>query len=130
METRIRQYRTDGYSCSESILRSFNDEYNLKLDDTALKAASGFSGGLCTEDVCGIVTAGVMVIGVLFTEERIRKSPKTKEVTTQFVTEFKKVYKSTNCAMLKEHYYKEDTGCMDLIVESGLLLDKIIKKHL
>jgi C_GCAxxG_C_C family probable redox protein len=56
-------------NCSEKILRGANIEYDLGLDDAALKMAAGFGGGMAIEDKCGALTAAIMVLGRLFVKK-------------------------------------------------------------
>jgi len=52
------------FNCAQSVLSSFGDMYDLDRS-TALQLANGFGGGLRTGELCGALTGGVMVIGLL-----------------------------------------------------------------
>lgn len=53
-----------GYSCAQSVLYAFCDEFGLH-PDTALKIACGFGAGIARrQEICGAVTGGIMVLGL------------------------------------------------------------------
>jgi C_GCAxxG_C_C family probable redox protein len=56
----------DGYNCAQSVFYSFCDYLNFDKD-TALKSSCGFGAGMGRkEEVCGAVSGGIMVIGMLY----------------------------------------------------------------
>jgi len=94
---------TEGYSCSQSILSAFAP--GLELDDnTALKVASAFGGGMAHLDgSCGAVTGALMVIGLAkFRSEIDVRAAKQEvyKVTERFVREFVSRNKHVNCTQL------------------------------
>ena len=55
-----------GYNCSQAILAIFGQGYGLS-QETALKLASGFGGGLGgTGGICGALTGACMAMGLAF----------------------------------------------------------------
>ncbi len=57
-----------GRNCSQSVLAAFEKETGLD-PDTALRFADGFGGGMGrNQSVCGAVTGGIMVLGLLFSK--------------------------------------------------------------
>lgn len=53
-----------GFNCSQSVVTAFADIAGVD-EETALKAASGFGGGIgSTGGVCGALTGAVMVMGL------------------------------------------------------------------
>ncbi|AGY77865.1 C-GCAxxG-C-C family protein [Clostridium autoethanogenum] len=73
-------YRNRDFYCSESIVKTIKDEFNLPVSDDIIKMASGFPVGIggsgCT---CGAVTGGIMAIGLFFgrcepKDERVNKA--------------------------------------------------------
>ncbi|HLV39953.1 C-GCAxxG-C-C family protein [Xanthomarina sp.] len=56
----------EGYNCAQSVFYSFCDYLNFDKE-TALKVSCGFGAGMGRkEEVCGAVTGGIMVLGVLY----------------------------------------------------------------
>jgi len=57
---------SQGFNCAQSVFSSFCEDLGINRD-TALKVACGFGGGMGrTEEVCGAVTGGIMVIGAKY----------------------------------------------------------------
>jgi C_GCAxxG_C_C family probable redox protein len=61
-----QHYFNNGLSCSESVLRSFNEAYGLDLPENCYKIASALGGGMGESGcVCGAVSACAMVFGLI-----------------------------------------------------------------
>lgn len=59
-------YFNNGLSCSESVLKSFNEAYDLGLPAHCYKIASAFGSGMGESGcACGAVTACTMVFGLI-----------------------------------------------------------------
>lgn len=60
-------YRNGDFYCSEAILKTLIDAFQVDITDDVIKMASGFPVGIggmgCT---CGAVSGGVMFIGLMF----------------------------------------------------------------
>ena len=55
----------DGYNCSQSVLLAFGDITGLE-DETAARLSSSFGGGIGRmREVCGAVSGGCMVLGLI-----------------------------------------------------------------
>ena len=55
-----------GYNCAQAVFYSFCDDLDFDID-TALKLACGFGAGIGRkEEVCGAVSGGIMVIGMIY----------------------------------------------------------------
>jgi C_GCAxxG_C_C family probable redox protein len=53
----------EGYNCAQAVIYSFCDDLTLDKN-AALKIACGFGGGMGRkEEVCGAVSAGIIVLG-------------------------------------------------------------------
>jgi C_GCAxxG_C_C family probable redox protein len=54
----------DGFNCSQSVLSAYGGQFGID-DETALKLASGFGGGMGRmAGTCGAVTGAFMVLGL------------------------------------------------------------------
>ncbi len=128
----VRKYKSDKYdlSCSESFLHGANEFYNLGLDENSFKMMAGFSGGMYVENVCGIITSGIAVIGILFTDDVAHNSPRLKEISQKWIEEFNNAKKSIICSTLKDAYRSEVSGCNDLIIAGAEIFEKVIEKYL
>jgi C_GCAxxG_C_C family probable redox protein len=132
-----------GYNCAQAVLFSFSD--GLGIDqDTALKMACGFGGGMSRhQGTCGAISGGVIALGLkhgrgekqdpAHTEETYRK---VQELFWQFESKFG----TSNCRTLlngcdlatpegqryfKEHDLKNKT-CKSCVWTVGEALEKIL----
>lgn len=61
-----RGYFRQGLNCSECVLRTFLDIYDVDLPDAVLCMATGFGGGIGhTKNTCGAITGAVLAVGTL-----------------------------------------------------------------
>ncbi len=116
-------------SCSEAILYAANDRYKLNLDESHFHMVSPFSGGMLTEDVCGIATSGLCVIGILFTDSVAHQSPLMAEVSVEFLKRIKEELSTINCFDLKGLYRDEVTGCTGIIIKGAQILEEVLSKY-
>lgn len=60
-------YRNGDFYCSEAIVKTIKDEFDLPISDDIIAMASGFPVGMggsgCT---CGAIAGGIMVLGLFF----------------------------------------------------------------
>lgn len=99
-------YRNGDFFCSEAVLKTIIDEFNVEITDDVIKLASGFPVGIghsgCT---CGAISGGVMAIGLFFG----RKTPKdpsvneTMTLSAELYNIFKVQHKSTCCKVLTKN---------------------------
>jgi C_GCAxxG_C_C family probable redox protein len=59
-------------SCTQSIVAAFMEEFGI-TDPLVLRAAGGMHAGMVTSLTCGIVSAGIMVLGLLMGRENIEE---------------------------------------------------------
>ena len=90
------QYRKEGYNCAQAVAASFADLTGL-TPEAMMAAAKGFGGGVggSFQELCGAVSGGVLVLGMLdpdVTETdragRKRVYPKAKALRDRFEETF------------------------------------------
>jgi C_GCAxxG_C_C family probable redox protein len=59
-------------SCTQSIVAAFMEEFGID-DPLVLRAAGGMHGGMVSSLTCGIVSGGMMVLGLLMGRENIEE---------------------------------------------------------
>ena len=102
-ETAENYYRNGDFFCSEAIVKTIKDEFELPVSDEIVAAASGFPIGIggsgCT---CGAVSGGVMALGLVFGRQEAKdpKVRKTMELTKELHEKFRKNHKSLCCRIL------------------------------
>jgi C_GCAxxG_C_C family probable redox protein len=128
----IRHFRDKtkyDYSCSETMVAAADLAYGLNLPPEVLRVMAPFSGGLLTEDVCGILTGGLGVIGLMYTNHVAHDSEQMMEVSKAYMDGFRYRFATTQCVELKPVYRTEETGCTDLILLGAEVLQEIIEQY-
>jgi C_GCAxxG_C_C family probable redox protein len=132
----------EGFSCSQSVIGAYSQEYDLNLK-TALKVSSAFGGGMGHNDeVCGAVSGALMVIGLKYgrTEADDREAKEnTYALAKKFVNGFRSIYGSIRCTdLLGCNLSTEDgvknareknlfeTLCVDFVKDAAKILEKIL----
>ncbi len=68
-------YRNGDFYCSEAIVKTIKDEFELPISDDIVAMASGFPVGMggsgCT---CGAVSGGIMALGLFFGRTQAKDS--------------------------------------------------------
>ena len=128
----------EGYACSQTILLTFANQYNLD-DKTAKLISSTFGGGMGRlRQKCGAVTGGFMVLGLAYgntdpkdMETKLAAYEKVRELNHQV----EEIHGTSICAeLLNKHTTEAEVAerkhhhiiCSKLIEDvTGLLYDMI-----
>jgi len=132
MDELIHKYREPHYnlSCSEATLSAANEAYKLELDVNALKMMAGFSGGLMTEDLCGVIAGGVATLSVLLTKGVAHDSPELKEAVKLYLDRVDTHFGSRLCSEIKRtHRDLENNTCDPVIFQHAEILDEIVNLY-
>jgi C_GCAxxG_C_C family probable redox protein len=100
----------EGYACSQSILLTFADQFDLD-DKTAKLIASTFGGGMGRlRQKCGAVTGGFMVLGLKYGNEnptdlntKFSAYKKVRELNHQI----EEIYSTSNCGEILKKFASE-----------------------
>jgi C_GCAxxG_C_C family probable redox protein len=94
VETAVTDFRS-GYSCAQSILRTFGEELGLDKD-ICRKLGSGFGAGMGRMGLtCGAVTGAFMVIGLKYGYIK-PDDLDSKIITRELINEFKDKFVARN----------------------------------
>lgn len=102
-ETAENYYRNGDFFCSEAIVKTIKDEFELPISDDIVAAASGFPVGVGRSGcMCGAVSGGVMALGLVFGRKNPKdpKVTKTMELTKELHEKFRNNHKSLCCRIL------------------------------
>ena len=139
------KYFSEGFNCAQSVIVSFADILNID-EETALRIASGFGGGMGgMQKTCGAVTGAFIIIGFLRGKYKV-EDEKAKEITNNLIQEFTNkfvyLYGSIDCKELinynlntkegKEQAIEADVfnkKCTNFIKHSVDLLEEIVLKN-
>ncbi|MGE4571603.1 MAG: C-GCAxxG-C-C family protein [Candidatus Izemoplasmatales bacterium] len=113
-------------NCSETMLYFANDYYKLNLNPIALKAMSGFGGGLFEEDLCGLVSGGVSVISMILTQQTAYQSPDLNKAVIAYKKRIKDAFGSIDCRLIKPNHRDELNGCDQIIIKAMNILIQVI----
>lgn len=131
-KARSRNYKLQGYHCSESIIRACSEALGLRLPEDVLRCASGFrGGGGGYHDRCGVIESGSMLISYLYGrlgphQEAWTYSYLVRQLHERFKEEFGTIYCRDILEPQKER--GEPIPCIDTFergagVVTALLLD-------
>lgn len=142
---RAMQLFEEGYNCSQAVLIAFEDMTGLERE-TAAKLASSFGGGLARmREVCGAVSGGAMVLGLL----RGYDDPKgyeAKKAHYAFVQEFARRFKEQNGSVIcrellagtsavkgdvpekRTAAYYQKRPCPELVKQAADILEEMMTK--
>jgi len=99
-------FRSGKFYCSEAVMSSIKNNFELDLPDEIIAMASGFPVGIgkskCT---CGAVSGGVMSLGCFFgrkegSNPQDPRSVKTLELANELQAGFKKNHRVLCCSIL------------------------------
>lgn len=127
----------EGFVCSQAVLSPYCDMLGLD-ENTALKIANGFGGGIARkQEVCGAVSGAVMAIGLKYGRTQLddmAAHEKTYEAIHVFCDDFERKNGSLNCRELLGCDMKEarekglfDTLCKQYVRSAAQILEGILE---
>ena len=96
-------YRNGDFFCSEAVVKTIIDEFQIDVSEDVIKMASGFPVGMggmgCT---CGALTGGVMAIGLVYgrSQGKDPKVNKAMELSAKLYQIFCERHKVSCCKVL------------------------------
>lgn len=96
-------YRNGDFYCSEAVVKTIIDEFQIDVSEDVIKMASGFPVGMggmgCT---CGALTGGVMAIGLVYgrSQGKDPKVNKAMELSAKLYQIFCERHKASCCKVL------------------------------
>ncbi|MDD3640991.1 MAG: C-GCAxxG-C-C family (seleno)protein [Atribacterota bacterium] len=118
--------KKEDLNCSETILYGANKVFNLGLSENCLRLSAAFGGGMGVENVCGVVTGSLMVLGYLFVKGNAHKSPEIKDLCKELFKRYNDELGNFDCKPLKDKYRTEEKKCYDIILKGAEILDEIV----
>jgi len=115
---------TQNKSCSEAVFLAAVEIFGLSAGEGTLKAVGAFSGGICSERLCGAAAGAVCAIGLKYNTGSAHSSPEMREKCAAFMKEFIGFYGSDLCTVLKPLYRKSDVRCLSIVEQTISILEK------
>ena len=121
----IRAIETPHHNCAQSVLMSFTQSLNLD-DETAYKIAVAFGAGMKSGITCGVITGGLMVLGLFDVDDQ----PTTQKLVADFKAKHSDMI---NCAdLLKANAAaggQRKPHCDALVYEMVEYVENILKER-
>ena len=138
-----------GYNCAQSVFCAFSDVTGYDID-TSARMASSFGGGLGRlRETCGVVSAAVLVLGIMKGYDNPADYEAKKRhyaLVREFADRFKEKNASISCRELltlagldpesdgepekrSEEFYRK-RPCPHLVYDATLILDEMIQHGL
>lgn len=124
-------YRNGDYYCSEAIVKTIKDEFQLPISDDIIAAASGFPVGMGNSGCsCGAVIGGIMTLGLVFgrTDAKDKKVVKTMKLANELHETFRKKHKTLCCRVLTKGMRLGSSKHMDQCISfTGEVAEEVAK---
>jgi len=133
-----------GCNCSQAVLATYSEQLGLP-QQSALKVAAGFGGGMRMAETCGAVTGALMVLGLKFAPHDTKDKGAIKNtygIVREFGDKFKARNGSVNCKELLGCDVTTDEGlatakekglfasrCAELVQDAAEILQNILAEH-
>ncbi len=107
-----KTYFLSGYNCAQAVLLAFSEETGLD-EKTAMCLASSFGGGMGRlREVCGTVSAALMILGILHgydatAEDAAEQKPAHYARVQEFAARFKAEVGTIICREILENHAKK-----------------------
>ena len=102
LAVRLKEFQEGKLNCAEAVLYVLCDYYKLEIA-VCPRIATAFGGGLCgTQNVCGALSGGLMVIGLWHGRELGGDKLPAYGLGKRFMEWFKQQQSATLCAELTE----------------------------
>lgn len=111
------EYHKAGYNCAESVIKAFNDEWNVNIP---ISIGSAFGGGMGVGANCGAITGMVVAIGAVSGREDATEPNQAKEQARMLMQIIKEKYGTYDCIELK----KKGVSCDEIIAYTFALLQE------
>ena len=104
--SRVEWYKQRRATGSQALIATYGDLFGIS-QETAVKIATGFSGGIgLTGETCGMVTAATMLLGLRYgpgTVDRDETYHNTVELAKRFSLDFRAKHKTVVCRELIQY---------------------------
>jgi len=92
-----------GCNCSQAVFSAYASRFGFD-DETALKLASPFGGGIARQGyVCGAVTGALMALGLQTGSASLETKNEAYKIPEEFVKRFEERYSTILCRQLIEY---------------------------
>ena len=90
-------YRSGKYHCAEAVLENIRRKFSPDTPEAIVATVSGFGGGSGSGCICGAISGGTVVLGLVLNDKK-----QTTHLTRELHTWFKGKYGVTCCKTIKQ----------------------------
>ncbi len=111
------------YNCAEAMIRVYNEEYSIGMDENTLRMFCAFGGGMYAGLSCGYYIASCAILGHLYSSSNVPYvNQDLKKILANWSVRFREKFTVINCSDLKV----VNGTCEDL----GLLVVEEFERYL
>lgn len=104
-----------------------------RFDEAFVRMSTGFGGGVgqSREELCGALSAGVMLIGGMHGRALVGEDKEfCNQLVSRYRQRFKESFGSTNCGELRRSGYGADghTPCSELVAHAASILLEVLEE--
>jgi C_GCAxxG_C_C family probable redox protein len=122
-----------GHHCSEAVLMGVGEQYLQPLPDVLVRASDPFGGGVgaCREELCGVLSGGVLLLGALYGRVDPEEDDKPlMELACQYRQQIIDRFGSSLCNPIRDTMPEELTKrCAEVVHEAARLLATLIEAN-
>ena len=107
LENNIQKYYTQGYNCSETLLRACNETYQLEINEEDLRCIAALSKMVCPTKAHDMI-------------------PTLRPLIVQLNQNFKAQLGALDCAHVKPVYHDKEKGCLITCLRAGKAFEKTL----
>ncbi len=111
------KYFKDGSNCSQCIIKAAGEFYNINIDNNSYRMLSAVSSGFGIGSLCSVLTAGIMVFGLMFDECT------AKRLRIRLLAKWREAMGSTDCSKIKAAC---KDGCEKTVYYGAELIESLI----
>lgn len=134
---RAGEYFSNGFHCTESVVAAATEvlaHIDHEQRETAITCATCFGGGFGKSfaETCGVISGGLIVIGLLYGRSKHDQSWDTPAaLADQFRNTFLQKHDTTHCGTLRERFGEEKQmlECQNLVREGVTELLHLLHKY-
>ena len=111
-------YYNEGYNCSQSVLKAFEEKYSYTIEPSLYKSLDAVNTGFGIGSLCSAIVGGIMIFGLVFDDITAHRA------RLKLLTHFDVYYNSVNCSGLNRA--RTPYGGCDKIISSAAYFTELI----
>lgn len=125
-----RQVFLSCHHCSETMVIAVGDYYFGKVPEILIRAACPLAGGggCCYEEMCGLLSGGLMILGALLGRVSVEESDDAVQaLAREYRERFRALAGHTQCQAIRDSLPDVDKRCEPIVVGAVRLLLEMLE---